>query len=70
MTKAASHLGEAADKNSPALLPSALTEEQSAYQALLKLSAREYQVTRGQRQRGGGSSAGGQRAQRQLTSWI
>ena len=66
MTKAAGHLAEAAEKNSPALLPSALTDEQAAYQALLKLSAREYQVTRGQRQQRGGGRAGSQRAQRQL----
>src|SRR5260221_6006292 len=64
MEKASGHLGEASDKNSVAPLPSALTEEQSAYQALLKLSAREYQVTQGARP--GGGRAGGQRSQRQL----
>ncbi len=65
MEKASGHLGEASDKNSVAPLPSALTDEQSAYQALLKLSAREYQVTQGARQSGRGRS-GGQRSQRQI----
>ena len=55
-----------AASNSPAKLPEALAAEQAAYQALLKASAREYQVSqsrsRGQRS---GSSAG-QPNQRQL----
>jgi hypothetical protein len=44
--------------------PPALNAEQEAYQALLSLSAREYQVSRGQR--GGGGGGGGERNQRQL----
>ena len=63
MEKALARLGEATDKNGPAQLPPALAAEQSAYQALLKLAAREYQVSRGNKQGGGG---GGDRAQRQL----
>lgn len=51
-------------KDAPALLPKALNAEQAAYQALLSLSAREYQVSRGQR--GGGGGGGGQASQRQL----
>ena len=51
--------------NSPAPLPKALTAEQNAYQALLSLSAREYQVTRN-RNRSNGGGGGGQRNQGQL----
>lgn len=65
MTKAAGHLTEAADDNSPKALPLALSSEQSAYQALLRLSAREIQVSQGQPGQQGQSSRG-QRAQRQL----
>jgi hypothetical protein len=63
MNKAATQLDNAVAKNSTAPLPAALSAEQSAYQALLKLMAREYQVTRARGQRGGG---GGGRSQRQL----
>jgi hypothetical protein len=51
--------------NSPAPLPKALNAEQAAYQALLSLSAREYQVTRS-RNRSNGGGGGGQRNQGQL----
>lgn len=61
MDKALGHLAEAT--KSPAPLPAALAAEQSAYQALLKLSAREYQVSQSRSQGGGG---GGQRNQQQL----
>jgi len=64
MKKAVEHLTEAVDKNSVEPLPPALSAEQSAYQALLRLASREYQVSRGRNQQGGGG--GGQRAQRQL----
>ncbi|HKS37242.1 MAG TPA: hypothetical protein VJW76_08645 [Verrucomicrobiae bacterium] len=64
MKKAVQHLTEAVDKNSVGPLPPALSAEQSAYQALLRLASREYQVSRGRNQQGGGG--GGQRAQRQL----
>ena len=69
MDRAATHLAEAADKNATAPLSSAVSEEQSAYQALLKLSAREYQVARAnrnQQQQRGQQQRGGQRAQQQL----
>jgi hypothetical protein len=62
MEQAAAHLKAAA--KSPAPLAQALTAEQAAYQALLRLQARETQVTRG---RGRGQGGGGQGAnQRQL----
>src|SRR5216117_3992535 len=51
-------------KHSPEKLAAALAAEQSAYQALLKLAAREYQVSRSRNQQGGGQQ--GERAQRQL----
>ena len=54
-----------AAKSSPEKLPAALAAEQSAYQALLKLAAREYQVSRSRSQRGGGGQQG-ERSQRQL----
>jgi hypothetical protein len=66
MEQAVEHLSAAADDNSLKALPPALASEQSAYQALLRLAAREYQVTRGQNQSGQGGGGGGQRAQRQL----
>lgn len=65
MAKATEHLTDAADDNSPKALPPALSAEQSAYQALLRLAAREIQVAQGQPGQQGQSSRG-QRAQRQL----
>jgi len=65
MVKAVEHLTDAADDNSPKALPPALSSEQSAYQALLRLAAREIQVAQGQPGQQGQSSRG-QRAQRQL----
>lgn len=65
MESALKHLAEAAEKNSVSALPPALAAEQSAYQALLRLAAREYHVSRGQN-RPGGQSGRGERAQRQL----
>ncbi len=65
MERAANHLSDAADKSSTGPLPSALKEEQSASQALLRLQGREYQVARNSRgQRGGNRN--GQRSQQQL----
>lgn len=64
MEKALSHLTEAADQNSVKPLPPAVAAEQAAYQALLKLQAREFQVSRGGR--GGGGGGGGGRMQQQL----
>jgi hypothetical protein len=65
MERAATLLASAADDNSLKPLPDALSAEQSAYQALLRLAAREHQVSRGQRGQQG-QSGRGQRAQRQL----
>ncbi len=63
MEQAESHLKAAA--KTPGPLAQALTSEQAAYQALLKLQARETQVARSRR--GGGGGGGGQQAnQRQL----
>jgi hypothetical protein len=45
MEKAVEHLSTAAADNSLKPLPPALASEQSAYQALLRLAAREYQVS-------------------------
>ena len=50
MESAAKSLKDAMDKNALEPLPKALEFEQQAYQALLKLQAREYQVTRSQSQ--------------------
>lgn len=65
MEKAADHLADATDHNSLKPLPSALSAEQSAYQALLRLASREFQVVQG-RNRQGGQNSRGARAQRQL----
>ena len=62
MEKAVGQLKTSADKTED-LVP-ALASEQSAYQALLKLAAREHLVMRGRQQQGGGGG-GGQQANRQ-----
>ncbi len=55
MERALEHLNQAT--NSPEPLPAALTSEQSAYQALLKLQEHEYQVVRNRKgNRGGGNN--------------
>ena len=53
-----------APKVTPAAVAQAIPAEQAAYQALLKLQARETAVTRGRR--GGGGGGGGQANQRQI----
>ncbi len=63
MEKALEKLKDAA--KSPAPLPEALAAEQAAYQALLKLQARETQVARSRNRRGGGGGGGGMN-QRQI----
>jgi len=63
MLQALTHLAEAVKQTSTRPLPEALSAEQAAYQALLKLAAREFAVSRGRMGQGGG---GGSRAQRQL----
>ncbi len=65
MESAEKTLKEAVDKNALEPLPKALEYEQQAYQALLKLQAREYQVTRSQSQ-SASSRSRQQRAQQQL----
>ena len=65
MVKAVEQLTTAVDDNSAKALPPALSSEQSAYQALLRMAARETQVAQGLPGQQGQSSRG-QRAQRQL----
>lgn len=65
MRKALDKLSDAVSKKTPEPLPQALSAERAAYQALLRLQAREYSVSR-QRQQGGGGGGAQQRAQRQL----
>ena len=62
MEKALEHLAEAANSKVP--LPSALEAEQAAYQALLKLQAREYEVA--QRRRGQSGQGQNQQSEQQL----
>ncbi len=65
MTSAVDRLnGVSADSAEPSLL-TAYASERAAYQALLKLRAREHEVTKGQ-QGGGGGGGGGGRSQQQL----
>jgi hypothetical protein len=68
MKDAEKRLTDVADKESISALNPALTAEQAAYQALLKLRAREFQVIRNnsRRQQQSGRSSGGGMAQRQL----
>ncbi|MHB8899503.1 MAG: hypothetical protein ACYC6Y_12205, partial [Thermoguttaceae bacterium] len=70
MLDAMAGLIEAADKSSPSALPMVLSSEQAAYQAILKLRAREHQVARSRQssqQQQSGSAGGPQsRSQQQL----
>lgn len=67
MNEALQQLGSAAGGPAAAPLRPALAAEQAAYQDLLKLRAREFQVVHGnQQQQGGQSGGGGNRSQRQL----
>ena len=69
MEAAKKQLGESAARGAPGLLHAALSSEQAAYQALLKLRAREFEVTRNNnsRQRQNSSSANSRNpSQRQL----
>lgn len=65
MTQAAAVLKRSADGNNVEALMEALTFEHSAYEALLKLRAREHSVTQGQ-SGGGGGGGGGGRSQQQM----
>ncbi len=53
-------------RNHPADLPAAVTAEQAAYQALLKLVPHEYRVSRSRRGSAGGAGQPGQRQMEQL----
>jgi hypothetical protein len=64
MEKALEQLNEGT--NSLAPLPKALVAEQAAYQALLKLQAREFQVARAQKQQGQQQQQQNQRNQSQI----
>lgn len=66
MKKALDKLSDAVSQKSPAPLPEALSAERAAYQALLRLQAKEYSVSRQRQQGGGGGGGAQQRAQRQL----
>ena len=66
MKQALNQLTTAAQKPEVAPLRPALGEEQAAYQDLLKLRAREFQVVRGSQQQRGQNARGGSRSQRQL----
>ncbi|HEY3394499.1 MAG TPA: DUF4175 family protein [Lacipirellulaceae bacterium] len=68
MDEAFEQLKSAAEGRGAEPLRQALSAEQAAYQALLKLRAREFQVVRGAQQRGGANAGqgGNSRSQRQL----
>lgn len=66
MSEAEKQLAEAARRASTTALRPALAAEQLAYQALLKLRAREFEVIRGNRRQRGGGGGGGGASQRQL----
>jgi hypothetical protein len=68
MDEAQKQLTSASEGLDAAALMPALSAEQAAYQALLKLRAREFQVVRGAQQRGGANAGqgGNNRSQRQL----
>ncbi len=66
MKEAEKHLADAADHASIKALSPALVAEQAAYQALLKLRAREFQVTRNSRSRSRSQSSAASPNQRQL----
>jgi hypothetical protein len=66
MNDAEARLAEAAKGPKIAPLSPGLVAEQAAYQALLKLRAREFEVVRNSRQRGGGGRSSGGPSQRQL----
>ncbi|MDR3635671.1 MAG: hypothetical protein P4L84_17850 [Isosphaeraceae bacterium] len=65
MTDAETHLAEAVDKTAIAPFTPALAAEQAAYQALLKLRAREFEVIRNNSRRNRNSRSGGGGAQQQ-----
>ncbi|HUY91958.1 MAG TPA: hypothetical protein VMV10_24670 [Pirellulales bacterium] len=66
MLQAIEHLTAAEDGPGVKPLQPALAAEQAAYQALLKLRAREHRVIRGQQQQGGAAGGAANRSQQQL----
>jgi len=66
MQQALDNLQAAHDAPAVGPLKPALTAEQAAYSALLKLRAREHSVIRSQRQQGGGMAGASNRSQQQL----
>src|SRR5439155_17415415 len=66
MKDAEKHLAEAAQSASIAALRPALAAEQAAYQALLKLRDREFNVVRGRSRQGRSGRSAGSPSQRQL----
>ncbi len=67
MKVAIDYLSKAADGPTPEPLEPALASEQAAYQALLKLRAREHRVVRGRMAQRGGGGNSSNRADRQLS---
>ena len=65
MQQAVTHLDAARDKSTLAELPLALAAEQSAYQGLLKLRAREHEVVRQQQSSSASRSSQSQRSEQQ-----
>src|SRR5688572_18534000 len=65
MDQAIAQLGQAEKGNAVGPLPSAMSAEQAAYQALLKLRAREHEVVRGNQRQQGGQSSSSASARRQ-----
>ncbi|QDU41779.1 hypothetical protein Mal52_02330 [Symmachiella dynata] len=65
MTSAVERLNTVSAESAEPSLLTAYASERAAYQALLKLRAREHEVTKGQ-QGGGGGGGGGGRSQQQL----
>ena len=66
MAEAIEQLSAAEDGPTLKPLPPALAAEQEAYQALLKLRAREHRVIRGQQQQSGAAGGAASRSQQQL----
>ncbi|MGN6134544.1 MAG: hypothetical protein ACTHOU_08585, partial [Aureliella sp.] len=65
MTQALNELSAASSSREPKRLQQALAAEQSAYQTLLKLQAKEFEVTRSQQQQGQQSRSARSRARQQ-----
>ena len=66
MTKAFDALQESINENDASRLPAAMSFEQSAYQGLLKLRAREHKVSKNKSGGGGGGGGSSSRSQQQM----